>query len=385
MQNAGLIFSFPLSVFMGRLKIIAFVLAVVTLAGCSPINLTIKWEESSRHFVGRGVYGRIKKVGDSHAMVYDVGRTAIIRFSNDKCESWGKPIEVAKGEGYTYTNCELLQLQSGKLIYTWNARPLRDTGLPYKIMYALSDDGGKSWSEGKDLYTAGREPRSGCWEPVALQLPSGEVQIYFANEAPYATSSEQEISLMRSFDEGKTWSYAEKVSFRAGRRDGMAVPIYLPHSGEIAVAIEDNGVRGRFKPVIVRTGNNWKDGFVSGNDPRREEALAERCAVHDTIYAGAPYLIRLGDKHTLLSIQSTEGRKGTNHKFANMQVYVGDKDARRFCNRSTPLPDLNENGSALWNSLAQIDDTTVIAVMSVGGMERGKSGIWTIKGKITKR
>ena len=77
--------------------IILFLLAA-TLAGCSPINLTIKWEESSRHFVGRGVYGRIKKVGDSHAMVYDVGRTAIIRFSNDKCESWGKPIEVAKGD-----------------------------------------------------------------------------------------------------------------------------------------------------------------------------------------------------------------------------------------------------------------------------------------------
>ena len=370
---------------MGRLKIIAFVLAVVTLAGCSHINLTIKWEEDSRHFVGRGVYGRIKRVGDHFAMVYDTGRTAIIRFSDDKCESWSKPIEVAKCEGYTYTNCELLQLQSGRLIYTWNARPLRDTALPYKIMYALSDDGGKSWSKGRDLYIGGSEPRRGCWEPIALELPSGEVQIYFANEAPYANSSEQEISLMRSFDKGESWSYAERVSFRAGARDGMAVPIFLPHSGEIAMAIEDNGVRGRFKPVIVRTSNNWKDGFVAGDDNRREEALAARCTVEDKVYAGAPYLIRLGEKHTLLSIQSTEGRKGKDHKFANMQVYVGNKNARNFCNRTTPLPNLNENGSALWNSLAQIDDKRVIAVMSVRGKERGKNGIWTVIGNISEK
>ena len=95
-------------------------------------------------------------------------------------------------------------------------------------------------------------------------------------------------------------------------------------------------------------------------------------------------IIRLGENHTLLSIQSTEGRKGTNERFANMQVYVGDKNARNFCNRSTPMPELKENASALWNSLHQIDDETVIAIMSVGGQERGKGGIWTVKGKIAE-
>lgn len=369
----------------GKSSYTILLLLAAIFVGCAPLNLTIKWEEDSRQFVGRGVYARIKVVNNRHAIVYDVGRTAIIRFSDDRCKSWSEPIEVAKAEGYSYTNCELLQLKSGKLIYTWNARPLRDTGLPYKIMYALSEDGGRSWSEAKDLYTAGTEPRSGCWEPIALQLPSGELHIYFANEAPYSESSEQEISLMRSFDEGRSWGYAQKISFRAGARDGMAVPIYLPHSGEIAVAIEDNGIRGHFKPVIVRTTNNWRDGFVAGNDPRREEALTESCAPHASVYAGAPYLIRLGEKQTILSIQSTEGRKGSNHRFANMQVYVGDKNARKFCNRSTPLPDLDENGSALWNSLIQIDDTTVLAVMSVNGLEQGKNGIWTVKGQLTKK
>ena len=369
--------------FIDRLKILITIIAIAIFVGCSPTKLTIKWDDPT--FVSPGGYARVKAVDNRHAMVYSAGRTAVIRFSNDGCKSWSEPIKVAKSEDFIYTNCELLQLQSGKLLYTWNARPRKGTtGLPYKIMYAISEDGGKSWSQGYDLYLAGTEFKNGCWEPIALQLPSGELHIYFANEGPYTHSSEQEISLMRSYDEGKSWNQAERVSFRRGKRDGMAVPIYLPHSGEIVMAIEDNGIRGRFKPVIVRTRKNWKDGFVAGDDDRREEVLAARCSVDDGIYAGAPYLIRLGEKHTLLSIQSTEGRKGTNHKFANMQVYVGDKNGRNFCNRSTPMPDLDENGSALWNSLAQIDENRVIAVMTVRGKEKGKNGIWTAIGEVLK-
>ena len=359
-----------------------FITLLLAACCCSCRDITIDWDADSLHFVTHGVYARIRSVGERHALVYNAGDPALIRFSDDECESWGKPIVVAQAEGYGFTNSELLELQSGRLLYMWNARPHRNTGLPFKIMYATSDDKGNSWSSAHDLYIAHPEFHNGCWEPVALQLPDGEVQIYFANEAPYTQSSEQEISMMRSTDNGESWSDAEKVSFRAGSRDGMAVPIYLPHSNEIAVAIEDNGIRGRFKPVIVRTTNNWEDGFVSTNDPRREEALTPDCAVHDTIYAGAPYLIRLGKRHTLLSVQSTEGRKGHNERFANMQVYVGDKDARNFRNRSTPMPNLAENGNALWNSITQIDDETVIAVMSVGGMDPG--GIWTVKGKIVE-
>lgn len=366
-------------------KIVISFVATALFASCATTNLSIDWKEESAHLVARGGYARIKAVDNHHAMAYGAGGAVWIRHSYDKCESWSEPTEVARTKGYTNTNSEMLQLRSGKLIYMWNARPRKGTGLPYKIMYATSDDGGKRWSEGRDLYVAHANFKDGCWEPVALQLPSGELHIYFANEAPYTRSSEQEISLVRSFDEGKTWSKVEKVSFRKGKRDGMPVPVYLPHSGEIAMAIEDNGIRGRFKPVIVRTKENWKDGYVRGNDERREEALAPKWAVANKVYAGAPYLIRLGKKHTLLSIQSTENRQGRDHKFANMQVYVGNRDARNFRNRTTPLPQLDENGHALWNSLAQIDDKHVIAVMSVGGLDRGQNGVWTVVGEVVKR
>ena len=379
------IFADTLLHIMTVFRIFIAIFALGTIIEGSAQNLTIEWSAESAHLVTRGGYARIKPIDRHHALVYETRGAVWIRFSKDGCESWSEPTEVARGEGYSYANSELLQLQSGRLLFMWNARPRRDTGLPYKIMCATSDDGGASWSEGRDIYVAGDEPRVGCWEPVALQLPSGEIHIYFANEAPYIASSEQEISLVRSVDNGERWSRAERISFFAGRRDGMPVPIYLPHSKEIAVAIEDNGIRGRFKPVIVRSAENWRDGFVAGNDLRREEALSSRCAVHDTIYAGAPYLIRLGKKHTLLSIQSTEERKGGSHHFSNMQVYVGDRNARNFRNRTTPLPNLPIDGHALWNSLAQIDERTVIAVMTVRGLEQGGNGVWTVKGKIVKK
>ena len=371
--------------YMNISKIIIAVFAVVLIVEGSAQNINIRWMAESTQFVTRGTYARIKKVNNQHALVYESGGAVWIRLSHDGCNSWSEATEVARGEGYGYANSELLQLQSGKLIFTWNARPKKGSGLPYKIMYATSIDQGRSWSKGHDLYVAGTTPRSGCWEPIPLQLPTGELHIYFANEKPYTESDEQEISLIRSFDEGKTWGDTERVSFRSKCRDGMPVPIYLPHSNEIVMAIEDNGIRGRFKPVIVRSAYNWHDSYVRGNDTRREEAVGGRWAIQDTVYAGAPYLIRLGENHTLLSVQSTEGRKGGAHHFANMQVYVGNKDARNFRNRTTPLPQLPSDGSALWSSLAQIDDETVIAVMSVRGLETGKNGVWTIKGKIIKR
>src|SRR5690242_21276392 len=43
----------------------------------------------------------------------------------------------------------------------------------------------------------------------------------FRSEAPYTKSNEQEISLLRSFDHGLTWSRPTQVSFRQGKRDGM--------------------------------------------------------------------------------------------------------------------------------------------------------------------
>ena len=161
-----------------RNAILFFAIAFL-LTKCSlPNDVAIRWQEESLQFVTSGVYARIKPVGERHALVYNTGNAALIRYSDDCCNTWSAPAKVAECDGYTFTNCELLELASGKLLYMWNARPHSGIGLPYKIMIATSDDGGSNWSSARNLYIADSNFKNGCWEPVALQLPDGEIQIY---------------------------------------------------------------------------------------------------------------------------------------------------------------------------------------------------------------
>ena len=152
---------------------------VVTIAfsACQSPEMEIKWDDATRQFVSNGVYARIKPVGEKFALVYSAGPAAYIRWSDDKCATWSEPQRVAQAAEYNYTNCEILKLSNGTLLYMWNARPHADSGLPYKIMAATSADEGKTWLE-QTIYTASTEGSEGCWEPVAIELPDGGAVIF---------------------------------------------------------------------------------------------------------------------------------------------------------------------------------------------------------------
>lgn len=217
-----------------------------------------------------------------------------------------------------------------------------------------------------------------------LQLPSGELQIYFANEY-LVPDKQQNITMMRSFDNGVSWQKPEVVSFRKGARDGMPVPVYLKNHKGIVFAIEDNGLNGTFKPVIIRTAtaDNWKSGAVLADSPNRWPALASAERLHASVYAGAPYLIQLSSGETLLSVQSSESRLSNGTLDCSiMQVYVGDDEARNFSCKSTPFPfEPNSKVNTLWCAMTQLDENRVMATASVSGM-KSSNGIWTSTGYI---
>ena len=142
-------------------------------------------------------------------------------------------------------------------------------------MVCYSADKGQTWSAEETLFVAGVDFEEGCWEPVVMQLPSGEIQLFFANEYQ-VPDKQQHIAMMRSLDNGATWGQPEVVCFRAGSRDGMPVPVRLQQDKGLALAIEDNGLNGAFKPVIIHTTmqDNWKSGTVLADSPNRWSALA---------------------------------------------------------------------------------------------------------------
>ena len=359
-------------------------------------GLRICWDYRAQEFLCPGVYSRLKPLSDgSLACVYSASNAIWFRCRRNGL--WFEPVKVSqdpRGQ-YSYTNSELLELADGRLMYAWNARAVGGSNQPYKIMAAYSADMGRTWVGEQTLYVAGHEWTDGCWEPAMMQLPvqvpenpgnpevpaGGEVQLFFANEHNIP-DNRQNITLLRSLDNCATWQDPVVVSFRPTSRDGMPVPLCLQDGKGLVLAIEDNGLNGNFKPVIIHStmADNWRGGTVGASSAHRWSALAPTDSLASAVYAGAPYLIQLNSGETLLSCQSSEGRKSPDQ--AIMQAYVGNSEARDFCCRSTPFPFVGEDETSVqWCALAQTNDSTVMATSSVG-RRKTQNGIWLATGHI---
>jgi hypothetical protein len=229
------------------------------------------------------------------------------------------------------------------------------------------------------VYQAGNSAREGCWEPAAIQLSSGEIQLFFANEFPYPSNSDdQEITRLRSFDGGVTWSKPETVCYRAGHRDGMPVPVLLRgNNNAVTLAIEDNGLMpgSKLQPAIVDAsgGGNNKPSVVDGNSRRRWGAI--RPPLSGRVYAGAS--LPSTNAHGSHDLVVPE-RRGWSPKAANGRLH------RRPCGAklrhpSVPFPIPTDVGG-MWNSLFVKDARTVTAISDT--VVNGVHGLWAIDGRL---
>ena len=315
-----------------------------------------------------GGYARLIELNDGRLLACCESGGIKVSFSTNQGRTWSSPTLIAPNANNT-PNCvpDLIQLADGTIIVGYNPRPSQ----PYTedrrfgIRLRRSTDKGRTWSDEIFVYDADYTFENGCWEPSFLELPSGELQLYFADESPYTTTGEQQISLCRSFDGGLTWSAPQRISYRSGYRDGMPVPVLLGDQKTIVVAIEDNGWSGvgDFVPTTVRVplSNNWKNNYyISGNSNQRDRSINHNyCPVAK---GGAPYLRVLPNGETVLSHQSTYG-DGDNMK---MYVYMGNKQAKDFKAMSRPFYQGTTKG-CWWNSLAVIDTGIVVAVGGLDG------------------
>ena len=337
------------------------------------VGSRIFWDSRSPIVVfNGGGYARIMELQDGRLMACCEWSGIRISFSSNKGQTWKEPTTIVTNTN-NVPNCvpDMIQLRDGTIIVAYNPRP----STPYtddrrfSIRLKRSTDNGRTWSKEIVVYDGGSTFETGCWEPCLLELPSGELQLYFADESPYDKNADQQISICRSFDKGLTWSAPACVSYRAGYRDGMPVPVLLSDSTTIAVAIEDNGWGyNDFVPTIVRTtlSRNW-NSFVPASSTYRTKAIDYKYCPVAT--GGAPYLRVLPNGETVLSHQSPYDHSGK----PDMYVYVGNSSARNFKAMSSPFP-VPQDQQALWNSLAVIDTGVVVAVSGYSG------GIKMVKG-----
>lgn len=356
---------------------------IFLLAGaglCGAASKDIDWSSSKPVLIQQdGHYGRITRLDRNTLLAcFDWNRAIHVRHSTDEGKTWKDPVKVADWGHGGLTNAELLVLKNGEVLCFFNRRPSRGKmEHPFSIGMCRSKNGGRNWSEATTVYEAGKEFENGCWEPVGLQMPDGEVHVYFANEGPYRDSTEQEITLMRSKDNGANWDKPEPVSFRKGSRDGMPVPVLSSNGKALAMAIEDNGLSGAFKPVIISsraTKGGWREGVADAGSARRWSALAKPLA--PPVYAGAPYLRQFPDGPFVLSYQLAESGEMNQSRMA---VSVGNNSARNFGEPSFPFP-MDGRRPQLWNSLFIKDDKTVTAVSETS--QNGVRGIWAVDGTL---
>jgi hypothetical protein len=315
-------------------------------------------------------YARMIQLKDRTLLcTYEASGNIVVVKSTDLGSTWSDPVTVApKDDGYNMSVPDIIQLKDSSILVCYNPRPYKiSPERKFAIRTKKSYDGGATWKEERLLYEAGHEFINGCWEPSAIQLPGGEIQLYFANEGLYLDSEEQNISLLRSKDNGLSWTKTPEIaSFRKGYRDGMPAPVLLKNGKEIVFAIEDNGFEN-FKPYIVR-------------NKQRNYALSEK--IPDSIYAGAPYLRQLSTGETILSYQGTEGRPNNMHH-AEMKVVVGNSEAKNFKGKTSPF-NIPRDKSGLWNSISITEGDTIIALTSTNAFSmKGNTEVWMIKGRLT--
>jgi hypothetical protein len=355
-------------------------------------ELHIDWDSGTRTEISTHTesanysgYARMIKLDDGSLIcVYESGGNIVAVASEDDGASWSDTTLIAAKEpGVNMSTPDILELDDHSLLVAYNPRPTKpyDPSRRFAIRTKKSFDRGKTWKDKRMLYEAGYRSDNGCWEPSAVQLPDGEIQLFFSNEGIYKSSNEQNISLLRSEDGGLTWIKTPEIaSFRSGSRDGMPVPVVLQDSKKVVVSIEDNGGTN-FKPYTVRSSfkNDWPT-TVKGNSSSRNYALAKKLS--PAVYAGAPYLVQLTNKITLLSYQGTEQRSPNGVGGAVMRVVIGNGEARNFKHKSTPF-DIPASSNGVWNSLAVLNDSTVVALTSTNAFSSNNhTEVWMIKGHV---
>jgi hypothetical protein len=354
------------------------IVGVLVGTGCvtpEPNYDRIEWDPDTLVLVQRHAgYARMIRLANGDILCgYGRGGKIWIKTSSDDGRTWGSPTLVAEYAFGNAANPELLQLACGTVLCAYNERP-KDGQHPFSIMLCESSDNGATWSTPQRLYDADVHFGNGCWEPAMVQLPSGELQVYFANENPYRASREQEISMMRRLPGSNEWNQAQRISFRPGHRDGMPVPLVLQDGKGIIVAIEDKGIcGGRFKPAIIYSTleDNWHSGHVGAASNRRWQAVE---TIRRPVNAAAPYIRQLPNGQTVLSSQNSEGG---NKRL--MVVYIGDDEAKHFGARSVPF-NVPRDVTCSWNSLFIKDSNTVTAVS--GTTIDGIDGVWAIDGRL---
>ena len=156
----------------------------------------IFWDKTTETVIfPSGNYGRLVQLIDHRLMaVAQFGPGIGISVSSDLGKTWRTPVNIAPSPtNITNSVPDIYQLKDGTILVGYNPRPKEpySSDRKFGIRLRRSTNNGATWSSEIFVFDASYANADGCWEPAFLELPSGEVQCYFANEYDYQFSNEQ--------------------------------------------------------------------------------------------------------------------------------------------------------------------------------------------------